>query len=191
MIVLVTGPIGSGKGKVAEVFRDKGFVHHSFSAEIRQIAKERGIEITRKSLGELGRKLREESPDKSILGNRVLDNIKKEIASGKENFVVEGLRDVAEVKLFREHEMEKPEMRVILIGVDSPQEVRFERLRARGRHGDPETFEEFKEIDDKEIKGGYGQEVGQCMKMADYVLQNDGSLDELREKVEEVAKEIL
>ena len=67
MIMAITGPISSGKGKVAEMFRDKGFVHHSFSSEIRQVAKERGIEINRQNLSKLGHDLRKESPGKSII----------------------------------------------------------------------------------------------------------------------------
>lgn len=191
MIIAVTGPISSGKGKVAEFFRDKGFVHHSFSAEIRQVAKERGIEISRETLSKLGHDLRIESPDKSILGQRLLAKIEKEVAKGKKRFVLEGLRDADEVDLFRKHELEKPAMRFILIGVDAPQEVRFERMKSRGRHGEPETFEEFKKVDDTEWKGGHGQEVGKIMKMADYVIQNDGTLEDLQKKVEEIAKEIL
>ena len=191
MIIAVTGPISSGKGKVAEFFRDKGFVHHSFSAEIRQVAKERGIEINRKNLSKLGHDLRLESPSQSILGQRLLDKIKKDIHAGKRLFVIEGLRDTDEVQLFRKHEMENPEMRFILIGVDAPQRVRFKRMKSRGRHGDPQTFVEFKEIDDHELKGGHGQEVEKCMKMADYVIQNDGSIEELKKKAEVILKEIL
>lgn len=190
MIIAITGPISSGKGRVAEIFRDKGFVHHSFSAEIRQVAKERGIEVNRKSLSKLGHDLRLESPHRSILAQRILDRIEKETEQGNKRFVIEGLRDSDEIDLFRKHELEKPEMRFILIGVDAPQETRFERMRSRGRYGDPETFDEFKEIDDRELKGGQGQEVEKCMKMADYVIQNDAGIDELKDKVEKVAKEI-
>ncbi len=191
MIIGVTGTISSGKGKVAELFRDKGFKHHSFSAEIRQVAKERGIEINRKNLSKLGHDLRVESPKESILGKRLLDKIMKEIDNGEKNFVFEGLRDSDEVDIFREHELERPEQRFILIGVDAPQEVRFERMKKRGRQGEPENFSEFKEVDDHETHGDQGQEVGKTMKMSDYVIQNDEGLEELKEKVEGIAKEVI
>ena len=191
MIIGVTGPISAGKGKVAEFFRDKGFTHHSFSAEIREVAKERGIEITRVNLGKLGGDLCKEGAGGSILGSRILSMIQKEVKKGKKRFVIEGIRDVEEIELFRQHALENRPMRFVLIGVDAPQKVRFERMLSRKRHGDPQTFAEFKRIDDREIKGGHGQEVAKCMKMADYIIQNDGTLDELRRKVEEVAKEIM
>jgi dephospho-CoA kinase len=190
MIIGITGPISSGKGKVAEFFKEKGFTHHSFSAEIREVAKERGIEITRINLGKLGHDLRKESR-KSILGTRILNTINKEVKKGKKRFVIEGIRDVDEIRLFRQHEMENKQMRFVLIAVDAPQKNRFEHLKSRGRHGDPKTFAEFKKIDNREIKGGHGQEVAKCMKMADYRIRNDGTLEELKKKVGEIAKEIL
>jgi dephospho-CoA kinase len=191
MIIAVTGPISSGKGKVAEFFRDRGFVHHSFSAEIREVAKERGIEINRLNLQKLGGELRKESPGKSILGTRILAMIQKEIAKGKKRFVLEGIRDVEEIELFRQHALDNKPMRFILIGVDADQKKRFERMLSRKRHGDPQTFAEFKKIDDREIKGGYGQDVAKCMRMADYIIRNDGTLEELAKKVAEIAKEII
>lgn len=190
MIVGITGPICAGKGKAAEVFKELGFTHHSFSAEIRQIAKERGLEITRDSLSKLGGDLRKESPNHSILAERVLQQITRDMRHGKQNFVVDGLRDYDELFMFREREFENKDMRFILIGIDAPQELRYKRLRHRGREGDPKTFEEFKCIDDREIKGTGGQEVGKCMKMADYVFDNSGTIKELENKILEIIKEI-
>jgi dephospho-CoA kinase len=191
MIIGITGPISAGKGKVAEFFRDKGFTHHSFSSEIREIAKERGIEVNRKNLGKLGTVLRRESPGKSILAGRLLATIKREVQKGVTRFVIEGIRDADEIALFREHELENKNMRFVLIGVDAQQKMRFTRMKLRGRHGDPKTFAEFKKIDDEEIKGGGGQEVGKCMKMADYVVKNGGTMEELGKKVQDIALEIL
>jgi dephospho-CoA kinase len=191
MIIGITGPISAGKGKVAEFFREKGFVHHSFSAEIREVAKERGIEIMRKNLSKLGHDLRKESPAKSVLGSRILATIEKEVKKEKKRFVLEGIRDADEIELFRKHELDNKSMRFVLIGVDAPQKVRFERMKSRRRHGDPKTFASFKRIDDKEIEGGGGQEVAKCMRMADHIIKNDGTLNDLKKKVEGVAKEIL
>jgi dephospho-CoA kinase len=191
MIIGITGPISAGKGKVAEYFRAKGFVHHSFSAEIREVAKERGIEITRKNLSKLGHDLRKESPEKSVLGSRILSTIEKEVRKGKKRFVLEGIRDADEIQLFRKHELENKSMRFVLIGVDAPQKVRFERMKLRKRHGDPKTFSEFKNIDDKELKGGGGQEVRKCMRMADHIIVNDGTLKALAIKTKKIMSEIL
>ncbi|MBI5398061.1 AAA family ATPase [Candidatus Woesearchaeota archaeon] len=191
MIVGITGPISSGKGKVAEFFMRKGFTHHSFSAEIREIAKERSIKINRKNLSKLGADLREESPKKSILGQRLLETIKKEIKRGKKKFVLEGIRDVDEIKMFQDYEKENKKMPFVLIGVNAPQKTRFERLRSRARQGDTKTFAAFKRIDDKETLGSGGQEVGKCMRMVDYLIKNDGTTQELKRKVERIIKKMV
>ncbi|MBI4739463.1 AAA family ATPase [Candidatus Woesearchaeota archaeon] len=190
MIIGITGPISSGKGKVAEFFMRKKFTHHSFSAEIREIAKERGIEINRKNLSKLGGDLRVESPKKSILGQRLLETIRKEVKLGKKRFVLEGIRDVSEIKLFQDYEKENKKMPFVLIGVNAPQKTRFERLRSRARQGDPKTFAAFKRIDDKETFGSGGQEVGKCMRVADYLINNDGTMEELERKIENIMKKM-
>ncbi len=190
MIIGVTGPISSGKGKVAEFFKAKGFVHHSFSMTIRQIAKERGIEINRENLIKLGKGLREESPGDSIIGGRILAKIKSELEKGVSRWVLEGIRDSDEVNLFREHEFDNKKMRYVLVYVDALQKERFDRLRKRGRSGDPETFQKFKKFDDLEIKGNVGQELGKLKEMADYTILNDGTLEDMDKKLEKLWKEI-
>ncbi len=191
MIVGITGTISAGKGKTAEFFKEKGFKHHSFSSTIRAIAKERGIEITRKNLSRLGDELTKEKPDGSIIADKILEKIKEERKKGASKWVLEGIRKPQDIKVFREHEFDNRKMRFILIGVDAPLEIRFERLRRRGRHGDPETLEEFKKIDEKENKGKAGQQIDRCMAMADYIIINDGTIDELKKKTEKIIKEIL
>ena len=176
-------------------FKKLGFVHHSFSREIRQVAKERGIKVSRLTLSKLGFDLRKESrkskSNESILGRRVLDHILKDMKKGQHKFVVDGLRDYDELYLFRQHEMDNKDTRFVLVGVDAPQELRWQRLRKRGRQGDPETFEDFKKVDDWEMSGRGGQEVGKCMKMADYIIVNDSSVTEMKKKVKEIVSEIL
>ena len=67
--------------------------------------------------------------------------------------------------------------------------MRFERLKKRRRHGDPETFSEFKDIDDKEKATGGGQEVGPCLERADFLLDNSGPVDELYEKLDQIVSQ--
>ena len=63
---------------------------------------------------------------------------------------------------------------------------------ARGRDGDPETWEEFKALDDREIaiQAESSQQVEKCLKMADRVIQNEGTLEDLRESIEGVLQDL-
>ena len=46
---------------------------------------------------------------------------------------------------------------------------------------------EFKRLDDKENLGiTKGQEINKCLKMVDFTIVNDSSLDNLRKKVDEI-----
>lgn len=184
MIIAVTGTIASGKGKAAEVLRKKGFEHHSFSLEIRAVARERGIKITRAHLSKLGADLKKERPGESVLAERLLEKLKKH---PEKKYVLDGMRDLEELDCLRKFEKETGK-KVLVIAVDAPQRLRFERLKSRKRHGDPETFEEFKEIDDREFQAGGGQDVGPVMAKSDYKIDNSGTLEEFEAKFDEILK---
>jgi dephospho-CoA kinase len=190
MIISVVGPISSGKGKVAEILREEGFTHHSFSSTIRAVAKERRIPITRKNLSELGKTLQKEAPDTSLLAERIVEMIEKDVARGRKKFVIEGSRRVDDIKVFKKHVADNPEMKFIIVAVDAPARIRFERLKARGRHGDPETFSEFKKIDEEELRGSSGQEVAKLIKIADYHIDNSGTVKEYEKNINAVLKKI-
>jgi len=189
MIIGITGTIASGKGKAASYFHSKGFTHHSFSSEIREIAKERKIEINRMNLEKLGLDLRLESPDVSILGKRVIELMEKDLKKNpNSDFVVEGIRDISEIKALKDF-VNKIRSRFVLIGIDADIETRFKRLKKRARHGDPKTFVEFKQIDEKELDSK-GQEVSKCLEHADFLIDNSGPIDELYGKLEEIIQSL-
>lgn len=191
MIISVVGPISSGKGKVSEILREEyGFTHHSFSSTIRGVARSRGVDITRKNLSKLGKELQREAPDTSLLAERIVETIEKDVKHGKKKFVIEGSRRVADCEVFKKHIKDNPEMKFVLVAVDAPAYVRFDRLKTRGRHGDPTTFEAFKEIDEAELHGSEGQEVGKLIAMADYKIDNSGTLEEYEEGIRKVLKKI-
>jgi len=81
-----------------------------------------------------------------------------------------------------------------LIAVDASLQDRFERLVKRGRPSDPANWQDFIEMDRRdrgENEEDSGQQVARCMELADFKINNNGSLEELREKVEEILKKIM
>jgi dephospho-CoA kinase len=104
--------------------------------------------------------------------------------------IIDGIRNPGEVEYLKK----KFGKNFVLIAVDAPKELRFKRLLERKKEGDPKTFEEFNEIDETDNgknQPEYGQRVGECLKLADYLIINDGSLDELNKKLEKISKLIL
>ena len=179
MIIAITGPILSGKEEAAQYLSKHGFKWLSLSKIIRDIAQERKIDPTRYNLKKLGNDLINESPIKSILAQRALDQIKKE---GDKNIVIEGLRDIQTIE-----DLKKGTDRFILIGIDAPLELRYDRCRKRNRKSDPQTFEEFTDLDDSENYDlNIGQRIYECMDMADYTIINDSTLDDFYKRIDEV-----
>ena len=66
-----------------------------------------------------------------------------------------------------------------MLFVDAPVEVRFERLKKRGRLGDEETLESFKKGEELELRGqtsSVGQNILGVKKLANHILTNDADL---------------
>jgi len=175
MIIGLTGKNASGKGEAANYLKAKGFTYFSLSDELREEAKEKNIEPIRENLIKLGNELREKF-GANYLAKRINDKIKE---NKNNNFVVDSIRNSGEIKELRENKD------FILIGVDAPVELRFERAMERGRAGDAQTLDEFKELEEKEnIKNKTRQQLDESLKAADKVIINDGSLEDLHKKID-------
>jgi dephospho-CoA kinase len=177
MIILLTGKIGSGKGIIADHLESKGYQRFTYSDVLREEAKKRGFGTSRVDLQHLGNELREESKDNGFLSLKIIAKIKKV------NVVADGVRNPDEIKVFRKNK------EIIVIGVDASQQIRFERMKSRKRSGDPTSFDEFKEIDDKENSGkSYGQDINACLKLSDYIIKNEKSIENLKKAVDLLIK---
>lgn len=184
MIIGLTGSLAAGKGIVSDFLKNKGFVYLSLSDELREVAKERKIEITRLNLQNLGNELRE-NMGKEVLAKLVVNKIKNQQYI---NVVIDGIRNPSEI----EH-LKNNLKNFYLISVDAPREERFKRLVERNRESDPKTWEEFLKVDDRDKGIGEsdtGQNVGRCMSIADFNLINESNLDSIKLKVEELYEEI-
>ena len=141
--------------------------------------KKQGIKITREIQQNLGNELRKQyGPD--ILAKIAVGFMQKD----KDLLIIDGIRNPAESDFLKARFDENYR----LIAVDAPQEIRFERTVKRGRETDPKTLEEFVKLDDREQgkdEYDYGLQIRKCIEMADIVLQNDVSLEDLERKVKE------
>ena len=181
VVVGVVGPIASGKGELVKTLEIKGFARYSLSERIREELVKQGFEETRENLQDMGDKLRHRYGDDAL----VLSTLEKVSKSGK-RVVIESIRNPAEIVSLRQY------LDAFILGISASQEKRFEHILARGRDGDPETWEEFKALDDREIaiQAESSQQVEKCLKMADRVIQNEGTLEDLRESIEGVLQDL-
>jgi dephospho-CoA kinase len=187
-VIGITGTLASGKTTVKDFFLSRfssSFV--SLSDIIEEELKKEGKELKRENFIEKGNQLRKRYGNQILVEAAIITLPKK---FEKRVLIIEGIRNPGEVEYLRK----KFGKNFVLIAVDAPREIRFRRLRERKKEGDPKTLEEFLEIDETDLgrnQPEYGQKVEECLKLADYLIINDGSINELNKKLEEIVKAIL
>jgi dephospho-CoA kinase len=139
---------------------------------VRDEATRLGLDHTRDSLITTGVRLRSEG-GAGALARKILSRLRGPS-------VVDSIRNPGEVAVLRTLP------RFVLLGVDAPQALRFERSRLRGRQGDGTTLEEFAA---KEARENSTTEAGQqllaTLALADIVVDNNGSIEDLHRSVRE------
>lgn len=173
MIIGLTGPNGAGKGVVAEFLKQRGFIYTSLSDAIREEMKARAIEITRENLIRVGNELRTQHGS-AVLAHKILRSLDHD-----KNYIVDSVRNPEEAKALQTRSD------FILILVNAPLEVRFQRVRDRGRENDPKTLEEFIRLENAErhSKNQANQQLDETAKYANETLQNDDSPEKLHGEI--------
>jgi len=181
MILGVTGTNGAGKDTVGQYLLEKlGWELFSLSDELRTIARERGLGLDRMTLRKLGNELRAQH-GADYVARRVLQR-------AGENCVVISIRTPAELIALKERGD------FVLIFVDAPLATRYQRL-VQGRHRAGEeslTLEQFVEQEEAEMQGGETeQQVAKVLELADVKIDNDGTIEELNAKLDQLIKEVV
>ena len=178
IIIGLTGANASGKGEAASYLQSKGFAYYSLSDILRKEAGARHIEPSRGNLISLGNELR-----KKIGPSVLADLAAKKIRNKKKNCIIDSIRNPFEIRALRKLNG------FTLIGIDAPAEIRFKRLIARNRPGDPGALEEFIEKEKKEnITSSTNQQLENCLKAADFLIVNDSTIEELHKRIEEAIR---
>ncbi|WP_297499624.1 AAA family ATPase [Thermococcus sp.] len=188
MIIGVVGKIAAGKTTVANFFEEKEFCRVSCSEPLIDLLTHNvsdyswipelpgKAEPTRERLIELGKYLKEK------YGGDVLIKLAIDKKRNCENIVIDGVRSREEIETIKR-------LGGKVIYVEARPEIRFERLMKRKAEKDKDirSFSDFKEMDDAEERLYH---TSRLRSMADYVIVNEGTLEELRRKVEEIIEDI-
>lgn len=175
-LIGLTGTNGSGKGEVAAYFQKKGYAYFSLSDLLREELQKRGEQVTRDNLIRIGNELRRNFGH-DVLARRVMEKVRKASLPA----VIDSIRHPAEVEYLRQ------QASFILIAVDASPEIRFNRVRRRGRDESASSLEEFLAKEREEMAGkGEAQQLQNCLAMADFYVWNDGPLEELHSQLERI-----
>ena len=125
--------------------------------------------------------LREEMGETAVAHLTCIE-IDKLIKNGRYKLVIDGIRSQAEVTHFKEHMNNS----FVIIAIHVDPELRFKRLKARGRKDAPITEEDFKRRDESELKLGLGETIA----FSNYIIPNNKTMDDFREKSQNLLKEL-
>lgn len=177
-IMAFVGMPASGKGEAAAVAKELGYPVVNMGDVIREEVQRLGLEPTDENLGSTGTRLRQEE-GLSAIARRCVIKLRT-LKSGAA--VVDGIRNIEEVHLFKGEFGSD----FLLINVQSSAWDRLARIRKRGRADDKLMDEERLRIrDEREL--GWG--LGESIKNADLTIVNDGTIDQLREKIKKIFEE--
>lgn len=188
MIVGVVGKIAAGKTTVAKFFEEKGFCRVSCSDPLIDLLTHnvsdyswipelpKKAEPTRDRLIEFGKYLKDK------YGGDVLIRLAVDKKRHCENVVIDGVRSKEEIEAIKG-------LGGKVIYVEAKPEIRFGRLMKRKASKDKgiRTFEDFKAMDDAEERLYH---TSKLKGLADYIIVNEGTLEELRGEVEKIIGEL-
>ena len=178
MLIGITGTDGSGKGTVVDyLVKEKGFTHYSARAIWLEIFKERNIEPSRANMRLVANEMREKHGNDFVVSHYL--RLLKE--DGAQNAIIESIRATAEAETLKSNGG-------ILVAVDAGQEIRYARVQRRRSESDKVTLEQFIAHEDLETNdpNPHGMQKQKVIAMADFIIMNNGTLEELHAQIEEV-----
>ncbi len=181
LIIGLTGQACCGKGVASDVLESSGFRIETISSVIKEIARKRGLPVTRKNLQFLGDEAR------SLFGPGILVEwlIEKAENEGIDSLVIDGVRTVGEVGVLHGKDG-------YLMVIDVSWEKLLELYLARKRESDDLSEEGYKRLYERENSGTSDGEmnINACKDLADVVIWNGGSKEALEGAVRETLWEI-
>lgn len=177
MIIGITGTDGAGKGTVVEyLVNEKGYAHYHARTLLLEEIERQGLEPTRANMRIVANQLRAEHGNDYI----VQFFLARARERGDEHVVIDSLRTIAEAATLQA-------AGGILLAVDADQALRYERVQARRSSSDQVDFDTFKEQEEVEMNDPdpHGMQKQQVIAMADHVIENNSTIDELHEQVDQ------
>lgn len=183
IIIGITGTLGAGKGTVVEyLVKEKGFVHFSVRDYLSEVIRERGMDVNRDTMVVTANDLRNKNGPGFII-----EELYGKAAATGQNCIIESIRTPGEIEKLRKKQ------NFFLLAVDADIKIRYERIKMRGSETDHVSFETFQQNEAREMYSDdpNKQNLSACIRQADFILINDGSMELLKQKTEEILKKII
>lgn len=177
-IIAIVGLPGSGKTEAAKFFAEKGLPVISFGKIINDY-------VTRHKLGHteaVHKKIREELRSKYGKAALAILNEEKIRKALKDNImvVIDGMRSWEEYLYLKE---KFPQVRIAILALYADKEIRYQRLAERKERN--KLLGEERDINEL-----IGTNMGPTIAFADFLVKNNFSLEEFRDKLEHVYRSV-
>ena len=105
-------------------------------------------------------------------------------AAGR-NVIIKSIRALAEAQTLKS-------AGGVLLAVDADQKIRYERIQQRRSESDQVSFDEFQKHEQLEMDDPdpHGMQKAKIIEMADYVLQNNKSFEDLYAQVDRALEKV-
>ena len=181
-ILAIVGMSGSGKSVAVDYLTEKGYPKVYFGGMIYKEMEKRGIERTED--GESEKEFREmirATEGQDWVVRQVIKEVNDLVAAGQKRIILDGVYSWTEYRILK-HEFPK-NLSVMAVVVDK--KLRYKRVARRpGRAFDAAAI---RERDRSEIEN---LEKGGPIAAADYYVLNNGTIEEMEVRVNEILKEI-
>ena len=179
-ILAIVGMSGSGKSTAIDYLTERGIPKVYFGGIIYKAMEEAGIERTPESEQAFRKDIRDREGNDFVV-KRAIKEAQNLIAAGQKRIVLDGLYSWTEYKILRE--VFPTEMTVVAI--IAPKALRRKRLAERKER--PFNAEEAAQRDIHEIED---IEKGGPIAIADYYVDNSGTIEEFHANFAKIVKEI-
>ena len=171
-VLVIVGMPGAGKSLASHVASQMKIPVFVSGDIIREEARRKGLTPDKKNLGQLMLKIRR-TEGMGAVAKRVIPMIED---SASTIVVYEGARSFEEIDALEKR------YQVWIIAIHASPGTRFRRLMKRRRSDRPRTMDDFSERDRREVTVG----VGKVIALADRMLENEDSRQDLRKRMRRV-----
>lgn len=171
-VIAFTGMPASGKSEAVQIAKDKGIAVIRMGDLVWEETKRQGKPLDDKNVGEIANGMRK-THGMDIWAKRTVEKIRS--LKQASVLVIDGVRNREELACFKK----ELGLDFSVVAIQASDEQRRKRAIARGRTDDSTDRRDLEERDKREISWGLQKVIAD----ADIVIQNQGSLEELRKQI--------
>ncbi|MBK9291722.1 MAG: AAA family ATPase [Bacteroidetes bacterium] len=182
MIIGITGTLGAGKGTIVDyLVHNKGFKHYSVRAYLIDALDRLGLPKNRDTMTHLANELRAQYGPSYIV-----DELFGQASLAGGPAIIESIRTPGEILSLRN------KGNFVLLAVDADPKLRFDRITQRASETDAVDYKTFLANEAREMQSAdpNHQNLAECIRQADYRIENNGSTAELYEQIDEILSKL-